>query len=447
MADQASIARLGERLHPLLEASAEWRARALAAARVQRFKAGSTVFREGQRDDDVAYLIEGSLDSTSAGQHLKRIDADTPLAAMPLPDRQPRSVTVEAITDVAILYVPRRVLGPLLEHAATSEGMVVRDIDEASETGDWMTMLLRAPLYAQLPAANVHRIVAALETQDVTAGQTIIAQGDIGSCFYVLALGRARITRRVRPGEAEVQMGELREGMSFGEESLVAGIPHETSVVMSTPGRLMQLSREVFETQILHSILHRLSWVEAETRIRHGAVWLDVRLPAEHERDGLDGSINIPLGTLRMRLGRLQRQTPYVVYCDNGQRSAAGAFILASAGFDVGVLDGGITTPDFVESLQVPGAGPASGPRGAIPPEDETEATQPLPARDVLHRLRNTIDALEADKEALGAQLREALATLEQLRLEHARELEALRARHADEVARLRRLSRQSPPG
>ena len=73
----------------------------------------------------------------------------------------------------------------------------------------------------------------------------------------------------------------------------------------------------------------------------HGA-WLDVRLPSEYQNLAIDGSINIPLYFVRLKLNALDRKTPYVVVCDTGRRSSAAAFILSERGFEAYVLKGGI---------------------------------------------------------------------------------------------------------
>ena len=71
--------------------------------------------------------------------------------------------------------------------------------------------------------------------------------------------------------------------------------------------------------------------------------WLDVRLPSEHQNLSIEGSLNIPLYFIRLKLSALDRKIPYVVFCDTGRRSSAGAFILVERGFEAYVLTGGLT--------------------------------------------------------------------------------------------------------
>lgn len=72
---------------------------------------------------------------------------------------------------------------------------------------------------------------------------------------------------------------------------------------------------------------------------------LDVREPIEVEVSKLDGAVHIPLGELQERIGELDRNASWVVYCYSGARSASAVRFLSKSGFkDVRNLDGGIVS-------------------------------------------------------------------------------------------------------
>ena len=71
-----------------------------------------------------------------------------------------------------------------------------------------------------------------------------------------------------------------------------------------------------------------------------------IRVLAWRPMLGKEGAINIPLYFIRLKLKTLDPGTKYVVCCDTGRRSSAGAYILSERGFDTYVLEGGLTMSD-----------------------------------------------------------------------------------------------------
>lgn len=73
-----------------------------------------------------------------------------------------------------------------------------------------------------------------------------------------------------------------------------------------------------------------------------GKTVLDVSEEAERTVFSIPGSLHIPLGQLRARMGELPRDRELVLYCAIGVRSYNGARILMQSGFDrVSILEGG----------------------------------------------------------------------------------------------------------
>ena len=71
-------------------------------------------------------------------------------------------------------------------------------------------------------------------------------------------------------------------------------------------------------------------------------VVLDVRGPGERDQGYVEGSVHIPLGQLRDRIGELDPARPLVTYCAGGYRSSIAASLLRASGFaDVSDLIGG----------------------------------------------------------------------------------------------------------
>ena len=73
-----------------------------------------------------------------------------------------------------------------------------------------------------------------------------------------------------------------------------------------------------------------------------GAFVLDVREPVELAVEGVDGSVNIPIGQLRTRLDELPRDREILVLCRSGQRAYTATRCLQQNGFDARVISGGM---------------------------------------------------------------------------------------------------------
>jgi rhodanese-related sulfurtransferase len=108
----------------------------------------------------------------------------------------------------------------------------------------------------------------------------------------------------------------------------------------------MRLHKRDFLELLGDALIARIPFAEARERVASGSQWLDVRLPAEYQSLAIDGALNIPLYFLRLKLSALDPQQQYIVYCGDGRRSAAAAYILNEWGFSATVLDQGITSAD-----------------------------------------------------------------------------------------------------
>lgn len=81
----------------------------------------------------------------------------------------------------------------------------------------------------------------------------------------------------------------------------------------------------------------------ATALLKDNPVLLDVRTEAEYGQDHAKDARNIPLQELDRRVDELgPRETPILVYCQSGGRSAMAAHVLKRAGFTQVVNAGGL---------------------------------------------------------------------------------------------------------
>jgi rhodanese-related sulfurtransferase len=71
---------------------------------------------------------------------------------------------------------------------------------------------------------------------------------------------------------------------------------------------------------------------------------IDVRRPHEYEAGHIPGARHIELNLLQDEAVRLGADTPIVVYCRTGERSAMAAEALRDGGFEAHSMTGGIET-------------------------------------------------------------------------------------------------------
>ena len=76
-----------------------------------------------------------------------------------------------------------------------------------------------------------------------------------------------------------------------------------------------------------------LTCEQAYALIAQGAQLVDVRMPEEHQRNALRGSVNIPLPVILQALKQLDKNTPVLLYCVSGQRSSTAKRVLEACGF------------------------------------------------------------------------------------------------------------------
>lgn len=100
--------------------------------------------------------------------------------------------------------------------------------------------LRRAPFFADLPKRHLRSIARFTTETGYKEGAVVVKEGTIGSAFYVILDGRAKVVRGTRT------IARLAPGDFFGEISLLDGGPRMASVVAQTPLRVLDLAGKDF---------------------------------------------------------------------------------------------------------------------------------------------------------------------------------------------------------
>jgi CRP-like cAMP-binding protein len=309
---------------------------------VREAQPGERLFNEGDSGKRTVYVLSGSVDLRKGDEVVSSIIGGSEEARNPLAPQLPRHYTAIATTPTRYITIDSDLLDVMLTWDQTGSYEVSELQGQHASSDDWMTTLLQTKAFHRIPPANIQAIFMRLQQVNYKAGEVVIKQGEEGDYFYVITRGRCIVTRETPLNKEGIRLAELEVGDTFGEEALISEAKRNATVYMDTDGSLMRLGKQDFHTLLNEPMLDWVDNEKAKQIVANGGKWLDVRLPSEFEAYHNDGAINVPLYFIRLKLKTLDAAIPYVVVCDTGRRSSAGAFILNERGFQTYVLKGGL---------------------------------------------------------------------------------------------------------
>jgi len=310
---------------------------------VREMSPGQILFKEGDTEKRTLYIVSGTLELIDQKNVIGTVEGGSERARNPVAPVYPRRITARAKNRVKFISIDSDLLDVMLTWDQTGiyEVSELAGMSEQSNE-DWMTMLLQTKAFHKIPPANIQAIFMRMQQINYKAGDVILKQGAEGDYFYVLTRGSALVTRETPLSKDGIKLAELRVGDTFGEEALISDAKRNATVTMVTDGGVMRLGKDDFKKLLNEPMLDWVDYAQGQQIVQSGGQWLDVRLPSEFENQHLDNAMNIPLYFIRLKLNTLEQGKKYVVCCDTGRRSSAGAYILSERGYQAYVLRGGI---------------------------------------------------------------------------------------------------------
>ena len=314
-------------------------------------RAGQFAFKKGDMDKTHTYLLSGALELLDDKKVIKVIKAGSPESLQPLAHAFPRRLSARAKIGSVITRINSDMLDIMLTWDQTGS-YTVEGVEEEDDETDWMTRILQTRAFHRIPPANIQAMFMRMESVSFKPGDKVIEQEAEGDYFYIIKEGRCLVTRATPANPNGVKLATLSVGDSFGEEALISNSKRNATITMLSEGHLMRLNKEDFNSLLNEPLLNWVDFNEGKRLVDEGAIWFDVRLPAEHKAKFIKGSINIPLIFLRMKANSLDNQKKYVIYCDTGRRSSAASFLLNEKDIESYVLRDGVDTaePDDLET-------------------------------------------------------------------------------------------------
>lgn len=310
---------------------------------IREMSPGQLLFKEGDTEKRTLYVVSGVLELVEQAKVIGTVEGGTEMARNPIAPVYPRRVSARARDRVQFISIDSDLLDVMLTWDQTGTYEVSELASKSDQSNeDWMTMLLQTKAFHKIPPANIQAIFMRMQQINYRAGDVILKQGAEGDYFYVLIRGSALVTRETPLSKEGIKLAALQVGDTFGEEALISEAKRNATVTMQTDGAVMRLGKDDFKKLLNEPMLDWVTKDEADELVRAGGQWLDVRLPSEFENQHLDGALNIPLYFIRLKISTLDASKKYIVCCDTGRRSSAGAYILSERGYTAYVLKGGI---------------------------------------------------------------------------------------------------------
>lgn len=305
---------------------------------ILEFKPGQTLFKKGDTDKWLYYLLEGQVNLVDEDRAPLSIAAGDEDGRYALARLKPRRYTGVANGPAKVLRVEEDVLDRFVTMDQAT-GFEVTEFE--GDDPEWMFTVLTLPAFQKLPPVNTNAMFGRFVRVEAKAGDVVIRQGEPGDNYYLIREGTAEVSRVGAGGKSEV-LATLGKGDGFGEEALISGMPRNATVTMRSKGVLMRMAQKDFNELLKAPMVKWVTVDQVRQMSAEGAGLIDVRLEDEFKTGTLRGAVNIPLAQLRSKTAMLDTKRKYIAFCQSGQRSSTAAFLLEQRGFDVYVLKGGL---------------------------------------------------------------------------------------------------------
>lgn len=303
---------------------------------IRRLEAGRTLTLQASGNCRIAYGLGGRL----------RIqDGDGPvlystgISRHPIANTRsgnPVSITAEQPSELGLID------GSQIEDLLFWDQTARFALEQCDECGQRLEQVKQCPTFHRISPELLPEVVACMQPQTVAAGDEVVRQGEPGEAFYLLTEGRAEVWEQDAYDPGLTKVNELGPGDGFGEQAIIMGASRSATVRMASDGKLLVLNGKDYRDLVAASSLVEIDPEQVAGMLDQGYRLLDVRYEEENEESRIPDSQLIPLQRLRQRRDELQPDTPYVVYCRSGKRSAVAATLMGQFGIQAVSLRGGI---------------------------------------------------------------------------------------------------------
>lgn len=253
-----------EALHaiPLLSSMSEAAfRRVLGTLTLRRLPAGAPVIREGEAGNSFFFVAGGTLrvyatDGLGRQTELAKLGENAVFGEMALLSAQPRTATVECLTEVDLFEASRQSLAALADEL----GAVAEALHGFTRERLLGNLMATSALFKPFNRMQQRDLLRRFTSHDVAPGTVVIQEGEEGRGLFVVLSGELDVSRGA--AEGATPLGTLKTGDVFGEMSILRNARTTATVVATRPATVLFLARE-YVTRIVAGVPEIKSYLEA----------------------------------------------------------------------------------------------------------------------------------------------------------------------------------------
>ncbi|MBF0263848.1 MAG: cyclic nucleotide-binding domain-containing protein [Gammaproteobacteria bacterium] len=297
----------------------------IAHAEFVEYEDEALIFSIGEQDQFHYFLLKGCVQLVAQDGKAVEITLNSKSSLSEIAKIKPRLYTASSSKKSILMRVDKELLTLCINNSDNQSN----DINESSSNDTLPLSKLISMFFEKQPDIPVKK------------GKLIFSEGISGDYFYLIRKGKCQVIKYDEASQKNKVIALIDAKQYFGEESLILGKKRNATIRMATDGILARINQEQL-CSVLSSI-PAISYNQFDMHIEQGVDSIDVRDLKEIKNNTIKNSTHIPMYRLRSEMLKLNKNQPYIVFCDTGNRSIVAAFIMILSGIkDVSVLKDGL---------------------------------------------------------------------------------------------------------
>ena len=212
--------------------------------KLDKYGPGEVIIQQGTEGERMYMVRSGRLEvlreENGTEIRVDFIESGDYFGEAALIKEEPRNATVKSVTNVELFVLEKRDFYHWVKPRVT-------DPKQLLELMDKERFLKRVPLFSGLTPLQLSMVTSKFRLEGISAGTTIMHQGDEADKFYVIAQGTVDVTQLAPDGKT-IALGERGAGESLGEIALIQGGVRTATVVAKTGVKLLALAKSDFDS-------------------------------------------------------------------------------------------------------------------------------------------------------------------------------------------------------